>query len=208
MIGDERQAFKRNDFRINEDDVIPWATCSERHLSKVDQSKLEGVLLTLENSQCLDLKEQKISGGTNPTFPDLVQKTVVIKLQYCDFYTHTDIECASKEETDRFLNQLTFDWKVTDNYIYFDEPETEKAIKAEVVEIGRFHAKDFNNTNWDVKLKLIPVLGKFYDDWMSIGGLFTSDVEKEYIEYNDVESFPGFGEYAFGFNVQLTLDGH
>ena len=50
VIGDERMAFKRNDFEINEDDVIPWATCSERHLSKVDQSKLEGVLLTLENS--------------------------------------------------------------------------------------------------------------------------------------------------------------
>ena len=50
VIGDERMAFKKNDYKINEDDVIPWVPCSEKHLSKLDPEKLEGVLLTLENS--------------------------------------------------------------------------------------------------------------------------------------------------------------
>ena len=62
------------------------------------------------------------------------------------------------------MEGLTFDWKLTDNYIDFDEPETDKAVKAAVVEVGRFNTKDFENVLWDVKLKLEPVLGKFYDD--------------------------------------------
>ena len=50
VIGDERLAFKKNDYRINEDDVIPWVPCAAKHLSKLDPEKLDGVLLTLENS--------------------------------------------------------------------------------------------------------------------------------------------------------------
>lgn len=79
MLGDDRQAFKKNDFKINETNVIPWSTCEKRHLSKVDPNKLDGELLRLRNSKCLDLADQKISGGTNPQY-DLIQRGVVIKL--------------------------------------------------------------------------------------------------------------------------------
>ena len=102
------------------------------------------------------------------------------------------------------MKKLSFDWKVTDNYIDFDEPDTEKAIKAEIVEIGRFKAKDFVGTKYDVRMQLKPVLGKFYDKWMSIG-LFATDEEKEFIEYEFAESFIGVGDYSFGFNVQFEL---
>ena len=132
----------------------------------------------------------------------MVERSVVIKLQHCDFYTHKDIQCAPKEEADKFLSKLTFDWKVTDNFIDFDEPNTERAVKAEVVEIGRFHAKNFPNVKALVTVSLKPVIGKFYDNWMSIG-LFSSDVEDEFIEYIDLLSLQSQSDYSFGFVTQL-----
>ena len=53
-------------------------------------------------------------------------------------------------------------------------------------------------------MHLKPVLGKFYDKWLSIG-LFATDEEKEFIEYEKAESFIGVGDYSFGFNVQFEL---
>ena len=73
-----------------------------------------------------------------------------------------------------------------------------------MVEIGRFHARNFPNVKYDVTIPLKPVLGKFYDDWLSIG-LFSSDVEQEFIEYVTSEALATSSEYAFGFVTQLKL---
>ena len=90
VTGDDRLLFKADEYEIDQDKEVPWVTCDRRHLSKVDSEKVDGVLQQLRNAKCLDLNQQKISGGNNPEF-DLLERSVVVKLQYCDFYTHSDV---------------------------------------------------------------------------------------------------------------------
>ena len=40
-----------------------------------------------------------------------------------------------------FMSGVTFNLRVSDNYIDFNEKETEDAIKARLLDVGRFRAK-------------------------------------------------------------------
>ena len=92
------------------------------------------------DSFCIDLNGEMVSGGTNPK-RNLTESKVVVKYQYCGEYeTENPVKCSTPDELAKFMENAVLSIKTSDNYIDFSEPDTEKALKARLVEIGRVRA--------------------------------------------------------------------
>ena len=75
-------------------------------------------------TKCVDLTKAYISGGTED---DKIEHIVVMTWQHCERFKPA-IECADEDEKKAFFDDIKVTLEIAENYVQFNEPETEAAI--------------------------------------------------------------------------------
>ena len=87
----------------------------------------------------MDFKENRsyLSGGTN-TKEELTSRRLEITFEHCGTYEPTSeiSDCATNTEFKTFFEKAKFTVYISDNYVDFQEKETDKAVKTKIAKAG------------------------------------------------------------------------